>query len=211
MKDPYLDRAEKISGYMEKVENFPDWKKGLDKKIRKRTSVLRKRLDMLAEKKLSPKSPLSLKAEARKLADQALGFGGTHSSYPPAAYFAVDAARIYASMGEFTPNRKDRFLKIVESTPHYFRRKNVVSILKDTASPLGKMHEERYKNPGNSSTLDNLARRWFGIICLLIGLFFLSPNLTGNAIGNLATSTSNWVGGILFISGLIGIYFFKKN
>ena len=50
------------------------------------------------------------------------------------------------------------------------------------------------------------------IVGLCTGLFFLSPNLTGNAIGDLTNSTSNWIGGVLFVFGLIGVFtFFKKK
>jgi len=50
------------------------------------------------------------------------------------------------------------------------------------------------------------------IISLLGGIFFLSSNLTGNVIGNMTNSTSNWIGGILFAVGLIGAFvYFKKK
>lgn len=64
-------------------------------------------------------------------------------------------------------------------------------------------------------------QRWLGdlvskvmgvvIISLMFGLFFLSPNLTGNVVGNLNKSSSNWISGILFLIGLIGIFFYFKK
>jgi hypothetical protein len=43
------------------------------------------------------------------------------------------------------------------------------------------------------------------IIGIIGGLLFLSTSLTGNTIGNMANSTSNFVGVFLFIVGLIGL------
>ncbi|MDD5012200.1 MAG: hypothetical protein PHQ66_00940 [Candidatus Nanoarchaeia archaeon] len=45
----------------------------------------------------------------------------------------------------------------------------------------------------------------------LAGLFFLSSNVTGNAIGNIAIPTSKIIGAILFIGGLIATFFFLKK
>ncbi len=50
------------------------------------------------------------------------------------------------------------------------------------------------------------------IIGILAGTFFLSPNVTGNVVGNMTNSTSNILGVFLIIIGLIGGYFsFKKR
>ncbi len=42
-------------------------------------------------------------------------------------------------------------------------------------------------------------------------IFFLSPNFNGNVVGNLAVNSSNVIGGILFIVGLIGALFYFKR
>ncbi|PJE81463.1 hypothetical protein COU58_02345 [Candidatus Pacearchaeota archaeon CG10_big_fil_rev_8_21_14_0_10_32_42] len=42
---------------------------------------------------------------------------------------------------------------------------------------------------------------------VLAGIFFLSPNLTGNVIGNMAKSSGNIFGGVLFILGIVGAFF----
>ena len=50
------------------------------------------------------------------------------------------------------------------------------------------------------------------VIVLLSGIFFLSPNITGNVIGNNSINSSNLIGAILFFIGLIGLLFtFKRN
>ncbi|MBR9705985.1 solute carrier organic anion transporter [Candidatus Pacearchaeota archaeon] len=55
---------------------------------------------------------------------------------------------------------------------------------------------------------------YFGIISLfgfVLGGFFLSPNLTGNAIANLTTKTTSIIGAGLFIAGIVGTYFWIKK
>ena len=50
------------------------------------------------------------------------------------------------------------------------------------------------------------------IILMIGGIFFLSTNITGNVIGNLNQNTSNLIGGILFILGLISAFLiFRKR
>jgi len=51
-------------------------------------------------------------------------------------------------------------------------------------------------------------------ILLVTSIFFLSANLTvtGNVITSLNKATTNWIGGILFVIGLIGaFYYFRKK
>jgi hypothetical protein len=43
-------------------------------------------------------------------------------------------------------------------------------------------------------------------LSILIALFLLSSNITGNIIGSLSQPTSNLIGGILFILGIIGAF-----
>ncbi len=49
------------------------------------------------------------------------------------------------------------------------------------------------------------------VIGLIGGLFFLSPNITGNAIGNLSQSSANFFGLILFVVGLVGAFFWVRS
>ena len=49
------------------------------------------------------------------------------------------------------------------------------------------------------------------IIGIIGGIFFLSSNITGNVIG-LNQTSSNWIGGVLFLIGLVGAFaYFKKR
>lgn len=47
------------------------------------------------------------------------------------------------------------------------------------------------------------------IIGFLGSIFFFSNNITGNVIGN--STSSNWIGGILFAVGLMGAFFYFRS
>jgi hypothetical protein len=61
----------------------------------------------------------------------------------------------------------------------------------------------------------SLEQRLSAIITIVgIGasLFFLSSNVTGNAIGNISRSSGSWIGIILFVIGLVGaVWYFKSK
>lgn len=44
-----------------------------------------------------------------------------------------------------------------------------------------------------------------------VGTFFLSNNITGNAIADLSTNTTSWVGGVLLVVGLVAGFFWIKR
>ena len=48
-------------------------------------------------------------------------------------------------------------------------------------------------------------------VSLLLGLIFLSPSITGNAIANLTTKTTSIIGAGLFIVGIVGSYFYFRK
>jgi membrane associated rhomboid family serine protease len=62
-----------------------------------------------------------------------------------------------------------------------------------------------------NKTAEKTAGGILAVIGILGGLFLLSPNLTGNAISNLDSSTTNIIGIFILIFGFIGLYFFLRN
>jgi len=49
------------------------------------------------------------------------------------------------------------------------------------------------------------------LVGIVLSIFFLSSNITGNVIG-LNQISSNWIGGILFLIGLVGAFtYFKRR
>lgn len=51
-----------------------------------------------------------------------------------------------------------------------------------------------------------LASSIFILASLFLSLFFLSPNLSGNAIGSIDLNTTNWIGIVLFAMALIVLF-----
>ncbi len=51
------------------------------------------------------------------------------------------------------------------------------------------------------------------ILGFVLGIFFLSPSITGNVIANLSQTTSNSIGFVLLLIGLISgiLFYFRKN
>ncbi|MEK6898681.1 MAG: hypothetical protein AABW79_01130 [Nanoarchaeota archaeon] len=62
---------------------------------------------------------------------------------------------------------------------------------------------------GKRSNLEKNISATTALVGLFLGIFFLSPNLTGNVIG-LNQDSSNLIGGILFLIGLIGTFVYFK-
>jgi len=114
---------------------------------------------------------------------------------------AVQSAKLYELLG--VGNRasvKRRLLKVYEKNPGPYYLKEVKDFLK--------------RNPGEKEGR-GLEKKFIPVIAgfsLIVSLFFLSSNITGNAIGNLTKNGSNIIGLILLIIGLIGllVYFKKK-
>jgi len=51
----------------------------------------------------------------------------------------------------------------------------------------------------------------FVFLFLFLGIFFLQLNITGNAIADLSTNTTSWVGSVLLVVGLFAGFFWIKN
>lgn len=59
--------------------------------------------------------------------------------------------------------------------------------------------------------LESKVGAFIGISGILASIFFLSSNITGNVIGNMTHLTSNLIGGILFVIGVAGTFFYFKK
>jgi hypothetical protein len=49
------------------------------------------------------------------------------------------------------------------------------------------------------------------MLIFIVGLFFFSPNITGNVISNLSFNTTNIIGIVLLVLGSLGVFFSLKN
>ncbi len=45
---------------------------------------------------------------------------------------------------------------------------------------------------------------------MIVGLVFLAPNVTGNAVGNLGLGGSTLLGAAMIVMGILGFWFFSK-
>lgn len=89
----------------------------------------------------------------------------------------------------------------------------------NSAENFYRTFEKGVDEPGYEGLLQQMraSRKESGILAFLsvgaiiAGIVFLSPNLTGNAISNLSSSSSNILGGILFLLGVVGAFFYTKK
>ena len=75
------------------------------------------------------------------------------------------------------------------------------------------MHSEgaKFRFLKSSRLESKVAAAMIGL-CLITAIFFLSHNITGNVVVNLAPKTLNIIGAISFVIGIMGIfYYFKIN
>jgi len=76
-------------------------------------------------------------------------------------------------------------------------------------SKAGRLNEKA-RNKG--SVFESKLSSIIAIVGIVSGVFFLSPNLTGNVVGNLNESSSNLLGVGLLILGIIaGLFYLKKS
>jgi len=114
---------------------------------------------------------------------------------------AIKGAKVYELLG--VGNRasvKKRLLKVYEKNPGPLYLEDVKAFFK--------------RNPEEKEG-KGLEKKFIPVIAgfsLIVSLFFLSPNITGNVVGNLTKNSSNIIGLILLVIGLIGllIYFKRK-
>lgn len=100
--------------------------------------------------------------------------------------------------------RIERGMKYLEKHPSNENIRYMKEILNSSKAIEGKL--EGKPSSGLEKSLSVVS-----IGSIIAGIFFLSPNLTGNVIGNLTRSSSNILGIGLFILGIIGVFFTLKR
>jgi hypothetical protein len=78
-------------------------------------------------------------------------------------------------------------------------------------SELREMLEDGHFLAHSSNAMRRPIEFSIAVISLIVGIFFLSPNLTGNVIGNITNSTSNIIGAVLLLVGIVGAFFWFRN
>jgi len=120
---------------------------------------------------------------------------------------------------ELIDNARLIYEKLGKQSNDFFENKSSQALEQYAKKGLKKgIYDENYsENIDNfirCSSKKNLTRKFAALITLVsaVGcLLFLSPNLTGNAIGNLSSNYSNIIGGVLFLVVIVGAFFSIKN
>jgi|TARA_Y100000310_G_scaffold21744_1_gene20985 hypothetical protein len=128
------------------------------------------------------------------------------------ADFALKGAQLYHLLGKGNRDSvKQRLIKIIESDKYV--NKTILDKAEYFLKPsfFDTIKSFFVKNPSKGG-LEQKATMTAITVSFIASLFFLSTNITGNVIGNLNQIGSNWIGGVLFVLGIVGsfIYFKRK-
>ncbi len=114
--------------------------------------------------------------------------------------YALEGAKIYEGLG--VGNRTSVKRRLLQAYQDQYPNENDNHIKKEIEAYLK-------RNPESKQSGKTLEHKFISVIAgasIIIALFFLSSNLTGNVVGNLAKSDSNIIGAILFVLGIIGLF-----
>ncbi len=142
-------------------------------------------------------------------------YGGPYSNRGFDSYFGMDTDLDKLDRAKANYNRAKKRLDKIYDKSHSkaIKLNKQYDIL---VSKLGKDAEEVYKfekdKLGMHKTKEGgLVGATTSIIGLSAGIFFLSSNITGNVIGNLTQTSSNIIGVILFVVGIVGAFFYFRR
>jgi tetratricopeptide (TPR) repeat protein len=86
-----------------------------------------------------------------------------------------------------------------------------VEPIKEVREKINELREQKKSSESKRrSALEN-AVGVIMIIGFLGSIFFLSSNITGNAVANLSLNTTSWIGGVLLVVGLVAGLFWMKS
>jgi len=114
---------------------------------------------------------------------------------------SLAGAKVYEKLGKASKSKVKKWLLRALKEDGGIESKN----------PLVKEVRNFLKRNSDSGGLENKTMLVVSLLGVVVSIFFLSPNLTGNVVGSLSKSGSNVFGIIMFVLGLLGIYVsFKK-
>lgn len=196
MGDDYLDRLEKIKEKDDRKKFKKSYRKGFFNPRADFNAVFDRAKELL-DSEINIRNVEEV-AEVTGAADSLMKYGKDERRN---SHLALFGAHLYGKVGRGSrPSVKNRLLKAYEEDP-----KPALGVYEGI--------KEFLENP-NGKISGGLEKQTLAItsgIGLLIGLFLLSPNITGNAVSNIASVTSNWIGAALFIFGLVGGYFYTQK
>jgi hypothetical protein len=107
-------------------------------------------------------------------------------------------------------DRTSKFaIKYMQNNGEDVTQKRIEEV-KDFLNYSKKIKEDLPDEGNNNSSLEKTLKV-IPLAFALAGVFFLSPNITGNVIGNMSNSGSNFLGAGLFFLGILGILLTRKK
>lgn len=109
-------------------------------------------------------------------------------------------AKVYEKLGEgdrcFVKRKLNKALERLKNEAE--KKKSVKPAYESYKEEVGAFLDRNKKEGGLEKKATFLSLLFF-----VLGIFFLSPNLTGNAIAGLGVGSANWIGGAFILIGLI--------
>ncbi len=205
---------------MEKKRTYSDTKKGIKLAEKRRDDILRGR---------NTKEYPSVGDEINYNLNQADKMRISRDDKGNDNYSSWHLARAYSIVekSDLSEDEKERYLNAIEKRARRLERtvhkayevykfgcggRNfepfMATAIVDARDIIDAISEKR-KKP--KLGLEHKTLAVFIIAGILAGLFFLSPNFTGNVIGSLNQTSSNWLGAVLLVAGLVGGFFWLKG
>lgn len=127
------------------------------------------------------------------------------------------AGKMYEDSGMFDKAivSYQRALKVFKLTPieisEEYSKKQLQKDLARVKKEKIELDKRKHRVGMQTSDLTSRLSLVIAIAGVLSGLFFLSPNITGNAIANGSQSSGSWSGIILFLIGIAGLFFYFRK
>jgi hypothetical protein len=130
------------------------------------------------------------------------------------SHYFKELGDIYASAGVYGM-AKEQYLKAREITNLQAKKKSATSnyVNVDAIDEIERLDRAIEENDSKmrNKTLERRVSLVITIAGLGAGIFFLSSNITGNAIADLSTNTTSFLGAGLFVVGLVAGFFWLKR
>jgi hypothetical protein len=144
-------------------------------------------------------------------------FGKVGVSDPEAMEFYERAAKKRMKAKQYTEAAGNFHHAYIEAKTVNRRKPNTISQekmkrLKANWDRMYKLNEGKFRIK-KRRVLETRLTSILAIVGFVIGIFFLQPNITGNVIANLNSVTTNGIGAVFLLIGVVGtfLYFRKKN
>jgi hypothetical protein len=132
------------------------------------------------------------------------------SLYKEIAKYASQGIKPDEFIGENTPRHSwsDENYELSRKAIHYLEKTGQHKKAEEIERLRGEATNTSWRK---RKTLEEKATATASIVGVLGGIFFLSSNITGNAIANVSQSSGNILGAVLLVVGLVAGFFWVKK